>query len=535
MTMRPFTDARGGLNHLVDAQIGRAFPVVHKVYQHLDAIEYVAKVYEDGRARDIVLRTNHTKEWIEWQYKGEAKWTILFKFSDLLGADIADVVAAEQAIAAELAQLRPQLAADVETVTEARTAAATSATTATSKANESATSATQSAASASSASLSATTASTQAGISTSQANLAKDWATKTSAEVVVGEGYGAKKYANDAAASAGTATTQAGTATAQATTATTKATAAAASATAAATKASEASTSATNAAASAATATTKAGEATASATNASASANTASIQAGVAAGAATTATNKAAEATASALSASKLNLGNKASPPTTDNQGGALLTGATYYDTALGRWRVWSGAVWGDGVSVGSGVVAAQINAATAKSTPADSDELGITDSAASWGLKKLTFANLKAWVGGLFVSKSGGTVSGNLNVTGNVLVTGGALGYGTGSGGAVTQATSKSTDVTLNKPCGRIIMNNAALAAGAYVFFNLMNSTISTADEVSVTTVVGINYRVEVVNIWDGGCAFRVTNTSAYSPSDALTINFKVFKGALS
>ena len=124
MTMRPFTDARGGLNHLVDAQIGRAFPVVHKVYQHLDAIEYVAKVYEDGRARDIVLRTNHTKEWIEWQYKGEAKWTILFKFSDLLGADIADVVAAEQAIAAELAQLRQQLAANVETVTEARTAAA---------------------------------------------------------------------------------------------------------------------------------------------------------------------------------------------------------------------------------------------------------------------------------------------------------------------------------------------------------------------------------------------------------------------------
>ena len=123
MTMRPFTDARGGLNHLVDAQIGRAFPVVHKVYQHLDAIEYVAKVYEDGRARDIVLRTNHTKEWIEWQYKGEAKWTILFKFSDLLGADIADVVAAEQAIAAELAQLRQQLDADAEAAIEARAAA----------------------------------------------------------------------------------------------------------------------------------------------------------------------------------------------------------------------------------------------------------------------------------------------------------------------------------------------------------------------------------------------------------------------------
>ena len=128
MTMRPFTDARGGLNHLVDAQIGRAFPVVHKVYQHLDAIEYVAQVYEAGRARDIVLRTNHTKEWIEWQYKGEAKWTILFKFSDLLGADIADVVAAEAALAAELEQLRLRLNADMQTASAARDAALGSAT-----------------------------------------------------------------------------------------------------------------------------------------------------------------------------------------------------------------------------------------------------------------------------------------------------------------------------------------------------------------------------------------------------------------------
>src|SRR5574344_1658144 len=123
MTMRPFTDNRGGLNHLVDAQIGRAFPVVHKVYQHLDAIEYIAQVYEAGRARDIVIRTNHTKEWIEWQYKGEAKWTILFKFSDLLGADIADVVAAEQAIAAELEALRVRIIIDAENVNEARAGA----------------------------------------------------------------------------------------------------------------------------------------------------------------------------------------------------------------------------------------------------------------------------------------------------------------------------------------------------------------------------------------------------------------------------
>lgn len=41
--------------------------------------------------------------------------------------------------------------------------------------------------------------------------------------------------------------------------------------------------------------------------------------------------------------------------------------------------------------------VADQIHAATTKATPVDADELGLADSAASFGLKKLTWANLKA------------------------------------------------------------------------------------------------------------------------------------------
>ena len=189
---------------------------------------------------------------------------------------------------------------------------------------QAAASATAAAASATAAAGSATTATTQAGISTTQATLSKDWATKTTSEVVTGQGFGAKKYATDAAASAGTATTQAGTATtqattatAQATTATTQATAAAASATAAATKASEASTSATNAAASAVTATTKAGEASTSATNAAASV------AAVAASAAT-ATTKAGEAAASATSAST----SAATSTTKASEAAASATGA---------------------------------------------------------------------------------------------------------------------------------------------------------------------------------------------------------------
>lgn len=47
----------------------------------------------------------------------------------------------------------------------------------------------------------ATAASGSAGASAASATLAKQWATKTSAEVVAGQGFGAKKYADDAALS----------------------------------------------------------------------------------------------------------------------------------------------------------------------------------------------------------------------------------------------------------------------------------------------------------------------------------------------
>jgi hypothetical protein len=56
------------------------------------------------------------------------------------------------------------------------------------------------------------------------------------------------------------------------------------------------------------------------------------------------------------LRAAKFNLGNKTTPPTLDNQGAALLAGATYYDTALNKWRVWSGSAWVEGISAVAGV-----------------------------------------------------------------------------------------------------------------------------------------------------------------------------------
>lgn len=119
----------------------------------------------------------------------------------------------------------------------------------------------------------------------------------------------------------------------------------------------------------------------------------------------------------------------------------------------------------------------------------------------------------------------------------GSLLLTSGTgvLGYGTGSGGTVTQLTSKSTTVTLNKPSGQITMNNAALAAGASAAFTFYNSLFSATDILSVSgefSSGASQYRFEAISA-TGNAFIRVTNLTAVTLSDALIINFAIIKGA--
>jgi len=139
-------------------------------------------------------------------------------------------------------------------------------------------------------------------------------------------------------------------------------------------------------------------------------------------------------------------------------------------------------------------------------------------------------------------VKKSGDTMSGSLSVGGNLTVTSGsaAIGYGTGAGGTVTQATSKTTAVTLNKPAGRITMHNAALAAGASVVFVVNNTSVTQNDVVVLngiwTAVNPSSYRIELERITSSGTFHvRVTNITGGSLSEALAITFAVVKGATS
>ena len=108
-------------------------------------------------------------------------------------------------------------------------------------------------------------------------------------------------------------------------------------------------------------------------------------------------------------------------------------------------------------------------------------------------------------------------------------------LGYSTAAQGAVTQATSKSTGVTLNRSMGKITMNGAALASGATVLFTLTNSKISTNDVVIVNLgSAGTSgaYWPYVANVGTGTAVIGLYNNTAGSLSEAVVVNFAIIHG---
>lgn len=106
------------------------------------------------------------------------------------------------------------------------------------------------------------------------------------------------------------------------------------------------------------------------------------------------------------------------------------------------------------------------------------------------------------------------------------------AFGYGS-DGGTVTQATNKSTGVTLNKPTGRITMNAAALAANTTVTFTLTNSSITANDLLVLNHVSGGTAGSYLLNAQAaaGSASINVRNITAGSLSEAIVIGFAVIK----
>ena len=100
------------------------------------------------------------------------------------------------------------------------------------------------------------------------------------------------------------------------------------------------------------------------------------------------------------------------------------------------------------------------------------------------------------------------------------------------GAWGTVTQATSKSTGVTLNTKRGQITMNNAALSNGVEVAFTVTDSECHAGDVVAVCRASGgtaNSYLICVDTVAEGSFSIIVSNASGGSLSEAVVINFVI------
>lgn len=103
-------------------------------------------------------------------------------------------------------------------------------------------------------------------------------------------------------------------------------------------------------------------------------------------------------------------------------------------------------------------------------------------------------------------------------------------IGYSLGAGGAVTQATSRTTGVTLNTICGAITLVSAA-GTTAWQSFTVTNSAVAVTDTVIVNQRSGTDLNmIHVTNIAAG--SFRITfATTAGTTVEQPVFNFAVIK----
>ena len=97
---------------------------------------------------------------------------------------------------------------------------------------------------------------------------------------------------------------------------------------------------------------------------------------------------------------------------------------------------------------------------------------------------------------------------------------------------GAVTQATSKSTAVTVDARCGVITMNNASLGATTSVSFTV-NCAAVDADDTVVVNIASVgtsaSYTLNVDAVAAGSFRLHLRNVTAGALVEALVLNYSI------
>jgi hypothetical protein len=118
-----------------------------------------------------------------------------------------------------------------------------------------------------------------------------------------------------------------------------------------------------------------------------------------------------------------------------------------------------------------------------------------------------------------------------SLTATGTIVSTGTAgVGYATGAGGAVTQITSRTTGVTLDKTAGAITLFSAAGTTTAATF-TVTNSTVAATDVIILNQKSGTDlYDLMVTAVAAG--SFNITfRTTGGTTTETPVFNFAVIK----
>lgn len=111
-----------------------------------------------------------------------------------------------------------------------------------------------------------------------------------------------------------------------------------------------------------------------------------------------------------------------------------------------------------------------------------------------------------------------------------------GKLGYATGTGGTVTQLTSRTTGVTLNKLSGSITLVSSSIAGHGFEEFTVTNSFVDATDVIIVNIKSGTTtaqYTTQINGVSAGSFKIAIQNQSnGATPTEAPVLNFVVIKG---
>jgi len=141
------------------------------------------------------------------------------------------------------------------------------------------------------------------------------------------------------------------------------------------------------------------------------------------------------------------------------------------------------------------------------------------------------TFSGPVISTNGFVGAVTGAVTATTVTATGAITSTGTAgVGYSTGAGGTVTQATSRTTGVTLNKTTGAITLVSAA-GSGTAATFTVTNSTVAATDVIILNQKSGTDlYDLMVTAVAAG--SFNLTfRTTGGTTTEQPVFNFAVIK----